>query len=208
MTSNKSIQSKTLWRRFLVVPMIVAVLCSGAACKKSKAPSKKEIYNKIKSESVTNQIYQTSSAFTYKELCDSWGKPDVERTAETTKASYRAWKYNDGYIYAILDSEAENSVYAFGVSVKHQMTYVSRDDDTFYFQLLYPGETSGNCEVAFGAERFASGEMDGVKEGELFDIDYDGMVLQSYPAIIDVFFSVTSSDEALRKAAESTRDRL
>lgn len=210
MTCNRTIQLKTMWKRILVISMIVAVVCAVASCKNSKVPSKKEIYDKIVSKNA-GQVSQEAGVFTYKELCSSWGKPDVERTVKETLINYRAWKYQDGYIYAVLERDDSNSVHSFGASIKQQMIFLSKDDDSVYFLLLEPGTTPIDNVIGFELDRFTPGEMDNVEFGELFDIDYNGVVFQSYPGIIDVFFSITATgkaDESQMELAQQAKEKL
>lgn len=213
MTYDRAFQLKTMWKRLLVIPVIVALLCSAVSCKKSNVPSKKEIYNRIWSEKVVHQIQQEPGVFTYEELCKSWGQPDVERTVKETLVNFRAWKYKDGYIYAVLAKDDLINVRAFGISVKQQMVYLGRDDDKVYFMLLGLKVDSihDTDTVGFELDRFAPGEMDNVEFGDLFDIDFNGAVFQSYPGIIDVFFSITpagKADERQMKFAEMEREQL
>lgn len=210
MTCNKTIQLKTVWKRMLAILMIVAVVCTVASCKNSKVPSKKEIYDKIVSKNA-GQVSQEAGVFTYKELCSSWGKPDVERTDKDTQVNYRAWKYQDDYIYAVLEKDDSNSVNCFGTSIKQQMICLYKDDYSVYFLLLYSETPSIDNVVEFELDQLKSGEVDNAKFGDLFDLDYNGIVLTCYPGIIEGFYSITSTgkaDESQMELAQQAKEQL
>ncbi|MBR3058629.1 MAG: hypothetical protein IKG93_11775 [Clostridiales bacterium] len=213
MTSYTTIQSKSMWKQILAILSILALVCTSASCKKSKIPSKKQVYNKLMSDKY-HQFLQEPGVFTYEELCKSWGQPDAELTEEETQVNYRAWKYENDYIYAILNKDDLNTVYSFGLSVKNQLIYLWKNDEFAYLLHLFPDGVGNNSIYnvdGIKLDRFTPGQMDNAEFGALFDMDFNGVILQSYPAQIRVIFNTTpagKADAAQMDLAQKAKDHL
>lgn len=204
------IRTQAAWKKLLAVALILVVGSGFAACKKSKIPSKKEIYDQVMTGQ--HQIPAEENAYTYEELCKSWGDPDVERVVAETGAKYKAWTYKDHFIYAVLSRDNESAVWGYSVSVSAKMVYLKQDENRVFFGMMQDNIYEPLGCIGFDLDRFASGELAGASFGDLFSMEYNGAVFQSYPGIIDVFFSFTpdgqKADEKALSLAQQELERL
>ncbi|MBO4494303.1 MAG: hypothetical protein J5752_00425 [Clostridiales bacterium] len=204
------IRTQAAWKKLLAIALILVVGSAFAACKKSKVPSKKDIYNRIMDENW--QIQAEQGVYTYEELCKSWGDPDVERVIAENGIKYKAWTYKDHYIYAIMQKDNDSAVWAYNLSVSAKMVYLKQDESRVFFGMIQNDIYEPLACIGFDLDRFASGELAGASFGDLFSMEYNGAVFQSYPGIIDVFFSFTpdgqKADEKALSLAQQELERL
>lgn len=208
MSRSKDIVTKSMWTRILALFMVFAIGSACASCKKSKVPSKKDVLENLRSEVGSKQ---GPFDFTYEELRSAWGDPDVERVMEETGIPCKAWNYNGHYLYSFLQKDDPSVIAGFGYSSALQLIFLLQDERNVFFAEFNEGRLSDWDCLSFSNDRFASGELDNASFGDLFSMEFDGTLLQSYPGMIYLFFSITpegQADSRQLQHAQNVLDRL
>ncbi len=197
-----------MWKRIFALLMVFAMGSAFASCKKSNVPSKKEILEKIMSESGS---MQKPVGFTYEELRSAWGDPDVERVMEETGIPCKAWNYNGHYLYSFLQKDDPSVIDGFSYSSTILLIFLLQDETNVFFAEFNEGRLSDWDCLSFSNDSFAPGDLDNASFGDLFSMEFSGVVFQSYPGCIDLFFSITpegQADSQQLQHAQNVLDRL
>ncbi len=160
-------------KNMLKLLLISLIICFLSACGKSIPTTNEILANDA-------YAYEFTDNITLKDLTKAWGEPYDFRNGNTI------WKVNDKYISVVFDND-----YAYAAHSSHTLraTIIEENEGTF---IICPcegqWELNSSDKIFFSPQWLPDGAV--VSVGTTLIIEYNGMIMETYPAQIYEPFSV------------------
>ena len=200
------VSAKAALAKALACMMVLSAGSAFSACKKkSNVPSKKEVSKICQSQP---QYTPEEDGFTYEELRKAWGEPDKEIPYLTGWGDMKLWDNGEHFLYASILPNDGNKVMAISISTTLDLIFLRQDEDYTYFAMVFADHSGIHDVVAFENGRLDAEDLGAPQFGDLYHLEYNGVIFQSYPAQIDYIFRLLSDGKADDEKIEYAKNVL